>query len=107
LVILGNILYALLTTTPLYNDELPPEKFQGTAVPTIVISVDDPNTEEACGVAQPGWVLLACEYVKKHQHYIKARNPCMYPEAKQKGTYAHDMCHEFGHVNGWNGTHNN
>lgn len=89
------------------NDSLPPYYYQGNAQPTIVLTVDDPNTKEACGVAAPGWRLLACEFDKDKAHFIIMPNPCRFPEAQSEGSYAHLMCHEMGHANGWNADHNN
>jgi hypothetical protein len=99
-------LFAILSAAP-YNNDLPPPKYQGNAVPTIVVTVTNPNSKQACGVAQKGWIILACEYEKNGVPTILAPNPCSFPEANDKNSYAHLMCHEFGHVNGWNNDHSN
>jgi hypothetical protein len=90
------------------NDDLPPTYFQGNAPPSVVITVDNTNTKENCGVAQKGWRILACEFTgKNNTPIIIMPNPCRYPEAKDENSYAHLMCHEFGHANGWNSDHDN
>lgn len=89
------------------NDSLPPVNYQNNAQPTVVITVDDTNTKENCGVAPKGWRILACEFSEKKVPIIIAPNPCTFPEAADENSYAHLMCHEFGHVNGWNADHNN
>ena len=41
--------------------------------------------------------VLACEKNKK----LILPNPCLYPEEKDVDSYAHLLCHEKAHVNGW------
>lgn len=100
-----NILLLLLAIAAPLNDDLPPSRYQGNAKPTIVVTVDDTNTKAACGVAQPGWVLMGCEFDTKKGPTIIISNPCNWPETRDKETFAHLMCHEFGHVNGWSVDH--
>jgi hypothetical protein len=91
-----------------YNNDLPPVKYQDNPPPSVVIIVDKTNSEKACGVASEGWTLVACEWkTKEGVPVIMIDNPCKYPEAKDVYTFAHRMCHEFGHANGWNAKHNN
>jgi hypothetical protein len=99
LFLLGNVVsYGLM------NDSLPPIKYQGDAS-AVVITVPDPN--QVCGPAEKGYVILACEFEKKKTPIIVMPNPCRFPEAQNENSYAHLFCHEFGHVNGWNATHDN
>lgn len=90
-----------------YSNDLPPVKFQGNAPPTVIQTVDDTNTKKTCGVAKTGWRFMACEYDKQGVPVILMPNPCSYPEAIDENSYAHLLCHEFGHANGWNADHNN
>jgi hypothetical protein len=102
------LLIASVVSFGLANDDLPPTYFQGNAPPTVVITVDNTNTKANCGIAPKGWRILACEFNGKGDvPVILMPNPCRYPEAKDDNSYAHLMCHEFGHANGWNDTHDN
>lgn len=102
-VILASLLAAIS-----YNNDLPPVKYQHNPAPSVIVIVDDTNTEEACGVAAEGWRLVACEReTDTGVPVIMIDNPCNYPEAQDVYSFAHRMCHEFGHANGWNATHNN
>lgn len=90
------------------NDSLPPYYYQGNPSALVVKTVDNTNSPEACGVAPKGWRIQAC-HVKTDEgvSVITSPNPCRFPEAQNPATYAHLMCHEFGHANGWNSDHNN
>lgn len=102
------VMLAALIAGATYDDSLPPLKYQGNPPASVMIIVDDTNTKETCGVAQPGWRLLACEFdTKEGVPVIMMPNPCNYPEAVDENSYAHLLCHEFGHANGWNATHDN
>lgn len=88
------------------NNDLPPVQYQGNAKPLVVITVTDPNTKEACGVAQKGYVILGCQRATKEGiSLLWMPNPCIFPEAQWQGSYAHLMCHEMGHAQGWGGDH--
>jgi hypothetical protein len=101
-------LLSLAAATAPYSNDLPPEKYQGNPPPSVIIIVDNTNSKNTCGVAQPGWRLMACEFNKKGTPVLLMPNPCIYPEAqKDPYSYAHLLCHEFGHANGWNATHDN
>jgi hypothetical protein len=103
-----NVFATLLALSSLSN-ALPPTKYQGNPPPVVVVIVDDTNSKDTCGVAPAGWRLMACEFeTKKGVPVILMPNPCTYPEAqKDPFSYAHLLCHEFGHTNGWNSDHNN
>jgi hypothetical protein len=88
------------------NDALPPVKYQGNTA-AIVVTIDNPNSKNTCGVAPEGYVTLACAFKKKGAPIVLMPNPCRYPEAADELSYAHLLCHELGHVNGWNSTHDN
>lgn len=100
------LLFALALSS--YNNDLPPVKFQGNPPPAVVLIVDNTNSPETCGVAAPGWVIRACEKPAKHGvPVVTMPNPCTFPEAADIMSYAHLLCHEFGHANGWNSDHDN
>jgi hypothetical protein len=98
-----------LTTVPNYSNSLPPLKYQGNPPPAVIIVVDNTNSKDACGVAEKGWRLMACEGSGPNGVPVLIMpNPCIYPEAwKDPYSYAHLLCHEFGHANGWNAKHDN
>lgn len=101
-------MFLATVAAPLYNNDLPPEKYQGNAPASVLIIVDNPNSNTSCGVAKPGWFFQGCEETtEKGVPVITTANPCSYPEVKDPDSYAHLMCHEFGHANGWNSTHDN
>lgn len=97
----GVLLAGLLVGGTLNNDT-PPVKYQDNAY-ALVITVTNPNTKEACGVAPDGWRFMGCTYYKDKLPIMMLPNPCQYDYE----IYGHLMCHEFGHVNGWNSTHDN
>lgn len=89
------------------NDSLPPEKFQHNAKPVLLVSVYNTNDDSTCGKAPAGYVTLGCEMTVKGIPVVVMPNPCTYPEASDEFSYAHLLCHELGHANGWNADHNN
>jgi hypothetical protein len=94
------VLVAGLLVGGTLNNDTPPVKFQKNAV-ALVVTVDDTN--KACGTAPKGWRYIGCEFVKDGQPTILLPNPCQYDTE----FYAHLLCHELGHANGWNATHDN
>lgn len=80
----------------------PPTRFQGDVTATSVIFTKD--YAEACayaGLAEvPDTDVIACSLVGRNIKGIIIRNPCTAP-----GTYARDLCHEIGHLNGWPADH--
>ncbi len=94
-----------LLAAALLSNATPPVKYQGNTA-TVLVTIDDANTEKTCGVAPEGWHYMACEYRDKKTGtpIILIPNPCKYDETDE---YAHLLCHELGHVNGWNRTHDN
>jgi hypothetical protein len=101
------LLLALAAST--YNNDLPPVKYQVNPPVSVIIIVDNTNSKDTCGVAEKGWRLMACEGAGQNGvPVLTMPNPCTYPEAqKDPFSYAHLLCHEFGHANGWNSAHNN
>lgn len=87
------------------SNATPPVKFQGNTY-AVIVTVDDPNTKDTCGVAPEGYHFMACEFKddKSGMPIILIPNPCKYDAIDP---YAHLLCHELGHVNGWNYTHDN
>lgn len=89
------------------NNDLPPVKFQHNAVPVVLVTVYNTNDDSTCGKAGPGYVTQGCETTVKGAPVITVPNPCTYPEASDEYSYAHLLCHEMGHANGWNAAHDN
>src|SRR5690348_11399041 len=52
-----------------------------------------------CGKAPKGYKTLACNQDGTKLIYIP--NPCLVPEASNYDSYAHLLCHEIGHTEGW------
>jgi hypothetical protein len=76
-------------------------RFQHNAT-VILTTADQDGINRAClpdfGAAPEGMKTDACEIGGK----VIAPNPCSYPETD---SYAHLLCHEIGHANGWPATH--
>jgi hypothetical protein len=92
---------ALAPSSTLYSDSRPPPVFQGDAVSTVEFSNADrvrSTCEDLFGKAPSGMRTRACAT----GHRLIMPNPCTYPDSD---SYAHLMCHELGHVNGWPSTH--
>lgn len=65
---------------------------------TIKMHIVEPyQIKNYCGDAGPKWTILACA----RGDTINMPNPCEYPEAKNIDSYAHLLCHELAHTNGW------
>lgn len=81
------------------SDDQAPLRFRSnnTAIVSFVSVI-----EQYCGIAPPGYVFMACETLYKGNPVIFMPNPCAYPDSD---AYAHLLCHELGHVNGWPATH--
>jgi hypothetical protein len=91
-----------------YSNDLPPPQYQGNPRPSVIIIVDNTNSEDACGVAEKGFRLMACTGTGLYGvPHITMPNPCTYPERLDPYSYAHLLCHEIGHANGWNSKHDN
>lgn len=85
----------------LYSDSAPPARFQGDATIQLQLS-DQADIDRTChplfGQPPQGMKTDACEFGGR----VVAPNPCTYPPSD---AYAHMLCHELGHVNGWPPTH--
>lgn len=92
---------ALAASSGLFNDTAPPLRFRHNATITVELS-DQTGINRACqalfGKPPPGSRTNAC--------YTGERaimpNPCGFPPSD---AYAHMLCHELGHANGWPPTH--
>lgn len=95
--ILVNLIAALIPLA-IPSLEMPtPQEYQGNTR-VMVRFVDPHEVEKYCGKAsQPGWSRIACYWKDE----LTMPNPCKYPEAKNKDTYAYLLCHEKAHKNGW------
>lgn len=103
------LILAQVVAATSYSNGTPPEKYQGNPPMSQIVIIDNANSEDTCGVAASGWHFMACSFRGKNGiPVILMPNLCLYPEAKKDPySYAHLLCHEFGHVNGWNAEHNN
>lgn len=99
------MILSALVAFGLINSGLPPIQYQGNSV-SVLQTVDNPNTEENCGKAPEGSVILACTHTDKKAGVstVTMPNPCLFADTE---FYAKLLCHELGHVNGWNRTHDN
>lgn len=84
-----------------YNDGAPPQRFRDDVTVSIDIR-DQAGIDSEChamfGAPPPGMKTNACYTGKK----VIMPNPCSFPKTD---TYAHMLCHELGHANGWPSTH--
>lgn len=81
------------------TNELPiPPEFQHGGTMKVHMVDTQAEINKACGVAPAGMRFLGCA---KDSHDITVFNPCSYPEAKDVNSFAHVMCHEKAHANGW------
>lgn len=79
--------------------ELPiPPQFQGDNT-VIVKFMSFEDIQKQCGEAEPPRVRYGCAVISQPRMYVL--NPCGWEESKTQGTYAHYMCHEMAHTNGW------
>lgn len=92
---------ATATAPSLYSDARPPVRFQSDATVSLQLS-NQAGIDRAChplfGPPPAGMKTDACEVAGR----IVAPNPCAYPDTD---AYAHLLCHELGHANGWPRTH--
>lgn len=85
----------------LYSDVIPPARFRADATVSLQLSDQrgiDGQCHPAFGPPPAGMKTDACAIGGR----IVAPNPCSYPASD---AYAHLLCHELGHVNGWPRTH--
>jgi len=87
-------------STP-YSDAKPPARFQGDVSVALEVR-DQAGVSHECqarfGAPPPGMKTNACFTGKK----VIMPNPCSFPQTE---TFAHILCHELGHANGWPSTH--
>lgn len=84
-----------------FSDGRPPDRFQDDRTVTVQFT-DQRGINEAChprfGPPPAGMKTNACATGRR----VIAPNPCDYPESE---TFAHLLCHELAHMNGWPSTH--
>lgn len=97
--ILNSLLFLASVTVPdpnvTVNLNIPPQYMGDTIV--IISTEDQKAINKDCGKAEKNYVTLACADVT----IIYMPNPCFYPEEKNHDSYAHLLCHELAHINGW------
>jgi hypothetical protein len=92
---------ALAANSTPYSDGAPPARFQKDVTVTIEMREQagiDAGCRALFGAPPSGMKTNACYTGAK----VIMPNPCTYPETD---TYAHMLCHEIGHANGWAPTH--
>lgn len=85
-------------------DAVIPEEFKGDTEVKVKFVHPWDVERECTGQDIPDYIIYACYLPKKSflgDDKIISPNPCAYPEARIIGTYAHLMCHEKAHKNGW------
>lgn len=93
-----NFVALLMAATLATNQFVIPVEFQKNNAVWIQTMTQD-QINHKCGKASKGFTTLACGDIKKP--YIYMPNPCTYPEAKDTKSYAHLLCHEIAHTEGW------
>ena len=92
---------ALATNAATFNDGRPPERFTQGATVSVEFR-DQAGIDVECqalfGQPPAGAKTNACFTGRK----VIMPNPCSFPKTD---TYAHLLCHELGHVNGWTAAH--
>jgi hypothetical protein len=87
-------------STP-YSDGAPPNRYKRDQTVTLEFRSQagiDQGCQSLFGKPPAGMKTNACFTGQK----VIMPNPCDYPETE---TYAHMLCHELGHANGWPSTH--
>lgn len=83
------------------NDGTPPIRFRKDSG-AVVWFVSPRDLQMVCGGDAPvGMVYAGCQGEKDGIPIIAVPNPCLFDNEP----YAHVLCHELGHRNGWPGTH--
>ena len=85
----------------LVSDAVPPERFQGPASAQIVTASQIQTSltcDQIMGEPPPGVVWRAC-HINGGPVYVP--NPCEWPGEQ----FAHILCHEMAHVQGWSAYH--
>jgi hypothetical protein len=98
--VLAAALAAAPNSTP-YSDSRPPVLFQRDATMTLEVA-NQGEIDDTChalfGNPPSGMRTQACTSGRK----VIMPNPCSFPDSD---AYAHLLCHELGHLNGWPATH--
>lgn len=76
-----------------------PKQFQHNRTVTLV-EMTQKQINKTCGVpANKDWVTIACGDVNGKVIYLP--NPCLAKEINNVHSYAHLLCHEIAHTEGW------
>lgn len=94
-------LIGFLALAQVNSADLPiPQEFQDKDVVTTVAFVHPWKIEPICfGRQIEDYITYGCYDFDRDLMVLP--NPCLYPEAKQKGSFANLVCHERAHVAGW------
>lgn len=76
-----------------------PKQYQYNRVVT-VIELTQKQINKRCGIpVDKGQMIIACGDVNGHIVYVP--NPCLAKEVNDVNTFAHLLCHEIAHTEGW------
>lgn len=89
--------------TSLISSDTPPDRFQHTAVFKVLTMTPDGVSSLCDGRHSPpeGYRTLGCTVPIDGAAVVIVPNPCLFDDEP----FAHLLCHEAGHVNGWPATH--
>lgn len=86
---------------PTMDDSMPPERFWGDTS-AVLITTDRAGIDKICGMAEPGYMIVACIRVINGVPVIVMPNPATYAGPHD---YRVILAHEQAHVNGWPADH--
>lgn len=82
------------------SDVIPPPRFRYDSTTKLVTINTQAVMDQDCGVPEKGR-RLACTRGTRRHPVVFMPNPCDFPDER----YAHLLCHELGHVQGWGADH--
>jgi hypothetical protein len=82
----------------LITNELPiPEQYRGDNSVVVHFTTQEEITSK-CGPVPAGLYVLGCKF---NPNVLYMPNPCKDKDVENPASYAHLLCHELAHVNGW------
>jgi hypothetical protein len=92
------ITLALAATDPMATNMLDiPVEYQKATKITLHTEDTQEGIDRECGKSPPGYYKIGCRIGRN----IYLINPCLHPDASDYSSYAHDLCHEIAHSEGW------